>query len=29
MAEVLPRVEDESFRAYCTGELEKLDALLG
>jgi hypothetical protein len=29
MAEVLPRVEDESFRAYCTAELEKLDALLG
>jgi hypothetical protein len=29
MAEVLPRVEDESFRAYCTGELAKLDASMG
>ena len=28
MAEVLPRVDGESFRAFCTGELAKLDDAL-
>jgi hypothetical protein len=28
MAELLPRVTDESFRAYCAGELAKLDDAL-
>jgi len=28
MGEILPGVEDESFRSYCAGELAKLDEAL-